>query len=1073
MLHKHLLFLESALCNQEVFDGGSYVQFHNIYNHSEVNYQDRNSKKKLISIGNYARLILIRLAVDGHITLDPDFKPTINAQGSFDTVKIYKEVYPKSVVELLTMSTEIRAQDNPDLINKKLYDSWSQLGVRYKSASASCLTLARVCLTQGISDLCDFEIKHWAEFKSDYDKSNSVAITITSLVKALTIAYNKPKIESDYNKYESSRRTAPSLAGATAKHKDSNIEVISGSSSRAIRLTGEWCFLDKNNTKINIYPISVEIYRSYNNNVVSYDYWDSHNKNLTDFLPENIEDSIWRTSQQDYIDKKVELNTKKVSSSRLRYLNLYLFSYLPSYYNTLSSTPFYFPNTPKKFISTVFVERSAIFEAELDNLPSDFSFPVPLKSFIEDMTSINSKISTYGNNAARDVIREIDSFFDHLVTRSSDESSDYYLSSNPIKGTTNKPLGIKYIKSNKSVLPVDYWAGFRVFLRKVTNVITNDNLTNLKSRTPHSRSLALMSKYAINESFEHFGNEISITSIDISKLARLQLLTSSDNAIYIPDHTYWAKILFIAYSGNRSTNTHWIDANNFDFIYHSRGYDTSSQFVPIVINTDKSKDKMFESYVPHFVFDELVKTKEILNLNNYKWALEPINYQNNESSKWGKITPLFRRAESHYNKAENNLSPLLEVFEKCLSENNIDFESQLFFAPALHLTKKDFSYLKKRGKALPHYTEAKVKYVPDVKVSFTPIESTTLQTPHSLRVMVSSVFSPLIGDDLISKFMTGQTESTVGYYTLEFTDESSQNLIAHLHHLLKLGNRDIATPKSSRINENDFKKRVEDGTAMTYYQCQSINMAPTDTDDDEENSQPDGGLSVMTLANVSSLAFNRTHICPFNNECPRGIIKSIGEKNCSECLYAITTTNHLPSIAAKIRKLSEDIVDVRERLIQEGLFDDEIYELENKKKAYVREASNWYVRLTIANQNKEQFIVSEEGRKRLIYDNVNLKSEFSKESQLIKRLHETVGSEMLQSDSLKRRALRLSRRIESLAISNDWQGHSDISEVSEAYNNFLNICSIFKLNEQQQISLLSDENIERKNITSKALEVLQ
>lgn len=1070
-LHSHLQYLESKLCNQEAFSTGGNIDISKIYSSKEINLQEASSKSKVTTLGNYARLILIRLASEGIVTLSSDFKPSINDQSSFTTALSYKDVYPKSVISLLAMTTESRAKSHPELIEKIFFEHLKETGIRYKTAAASMMTMARVCLTQGVNELCDFNINHWVAFKDDYDKKANSVLTISPLIKTISIVYQKPELEREYEKHALSSKHAPSLSAPHKKNSLSEVKSIPGNSAEARNLIGELFYTNKKGVRVSTYPLSIEIYRSYRIAVVSYDCWDSHTIDISDFHTESIDGekcNIWKIAQRDYISKKIELATKKVASSRLRYLNAYLFSYLPSYYESLSSSPFEYPTKPSKFISTVFVERSPIFEAEIGDIPSDFRFPVSIKSFVEDLTSISSKRSTLGNNAARDVLREIDNFFDHLLTLSSDDKSDYYLASNPMKGTSKKSLGIKYIKSNKSIFPVDYWSGFRLFLKKITEHIINNNISNIRSLKPKSYTLESLSRYHVNESFDYFGKEVNINEVDLSKLTRFQFLTTSDRLINLPDHIYFAQLLFIAYSGNRSSNTHWMDAENFDYLYNIKGHDNKDNFVPIIINTDKAKDRAFESYIPNFIFRALVNTREILKLNQFKWCYESLPYQNNKESKWGDIVPLFRRSEKHNSVVEGNLYIALEMYEKCLTESRVDFDSQLLNSPSLHLDSNEFIYIKNQCKPLPYYTAAKINYTQEKSASFTPIKRTTLLTPHSLRVMVNSVFSPLIGDELISNFMTGQTTSTVGYYTVEFTDESSQDLIAHLRNLLKLGNMDIARPEKTVINEEDFKKRIENGTALEYYQCQSVNLKPIDTDDEDEIIV-ESGLSVMTLSQMNSLAFNRTHICPFNNECPRSIIKSIGEKNCSECLYAITTTNHLPSIAAKIRKLSEDIVEIRNRLNSSNLLQDEIDQLEKQKDINVREACNWYVRLTIANQSKEQFIISEAGRKRLVYDNNVTSADSSKETQLLKRLYETVGCEALQSESLKKRALRLSRKIESLAISGHWSTYQDDSEVNEALNNFINVCKIYGLDEAKQILSISENN---KNETNKKLKLL-
>lgn len=71
----------------------------------------------------------------------------------------------------------------------------------------------------------------------------------------------------------------------------------------------------------------------------------------------------------------------------------------------------------------------------------------------------------------------------------------------------------------------------------------------------------------------------------------------------------------------------------------------------------------------------------------------------------------------------------------------------------------------------------------------------------------------------------------------------------------------------------------------------------------------DTGLDRIIAKEVSELAFNPTHICPFDNICPQEVIDLFGESNCcSACPYAIRGVAHLPAVSARKDKYKEMMV---------------------------------------------------------------------------------------------------------------------------------------------------------------------
>src|SRR5690606_11591389 len=92
--------------------------------------------------------------------------------------------------------------------------------------------------------------------------------------------------------------------------------------------------------------------------------------------------SLWYKSQSDYLThNNPEASTVKARRNALRYLNTYLFDYLPHFFNK-TETVFEYPNTPEKFLGFVFVKPSLVIESYLFDSLDNKRYPLPIVDFI-------------------------------------------------------------------------------------------------------------------------------------------------------------------------------------------------------------------------------------------------------------------------------------------------------------------------------------------------------------------------------------------------------------------------------------------------------------------------------------------------------------------------------------------------------------------------------------------------------------------------------------------------------------------------------------------------------------------
>lgn len=1000
---------------------------------------------KAITVGNYVRLLLVGLTCNKVIKLNSAFKISIQSHNQFRTIQTYKEIYPPSVFEALAIGTTDRVTKHKNELPKKLLDALEEGSIAYKSRSGASNALARACLCQGVRTLSQFKYTDWDAFFADYRSvSDRPDITIAPLVRVLG-KYNNDQEMID--KYFSERHQKDDTV------KESDICVVPGSRAQAKALLGEVSYL-KNGVRFDNSE-TIEYFKSSNKKVVSYGYWNSSEVDRSDFTPKSLNakiSQVWKVAQMDYYSTKREAGTKKNVEQRLSVLNIYLFSYLPAYFSHCQPGIIKFPRLPRDFISTIYVQRSLIFEHEA-NLPADFQYPVSLEDFVQSYEESRAKVSTQNENTAKGTMREISLFFDHIVSIcSTDEDSDFYIKTNPVRVAHSKIKGSKYIKSTKEVMGLTYWSGLRVFLKKLSNKLLDDNLSIITSGQETAKDLA---HYPVNSTFSFFGTEVQIGNVDLTDIGSYWYRIGSEQTIRLPNVNLVAMPSFISYSGQRLSNTFWLDLHSYgklqgkDLI-NNDGLD--HELVEVLINTDKALQKEFPIYIPRFTFDMLGKVDNLLRLNKYDWSQKEIDYQGEDGSKWGKITPLFRTTEYH-SYPTIPMAALLVQYENCLTASGVKVqESQTFYMPAKHVSPAEHIHCISSG--ITHINEitASVKYFDEPAVPFTPIKIGTLITPHSLRVMISSVYSPALGEEVVSKLMTGQTEATVGYYTVDL-DNSSNDLINHMSALINLSGKMIVS--EAKIDEEDFKRRLREGTAELDYQARSMNFFPDMILDDE--SLPLSGLTALHLGAGSGLAFNRTHICPFNNNCPRSIITEIGERECAICPFTITSTNHIPAIAAEIRSKSDLLKKIKLKLDIENLSDIDRLNLEKEQSSLLREVTNWYVRLKVISNNPDGlFIMSAEGKTRLFHD-TPVTSDISPLQAFLRRLDEVKGSELLQTDSLKIQSARFMRLAQINIDKLDWDSVPEFNEIDAVYNHFLTLCEVSSLDVKTTL-----ESIEHK-----------
>jgi hypothetical protein len=527
---------------------------------------------------------------------------------------------------------------------------------------------------------------------------------------------------------------------------------------------------------------------------------------IGEFVPDNLPNDPWTCSQVDFINSgAAEISTKRSRIVGLKFLNLYLYSYLNFFFKTKDSF-FSFPSTPEKFEPYIFVEYSRVIDSHIKAPREKIVYPLSLIDFVIKLSNSQKFESTANQNFARNNLAIISNYFDYIISNYG-KIKGYRVNSNPLKGKSPS-LGKKYSTSNKSKFDYLYWLYFRAFVKECFRGLLLDTALRISAEmkvlgdtgksaeafklacdinstralpfkkielaeTNNGKSIKIASELTFSSDLA----SLKIEFVDLRQFSfrSTELLDIGHSLKYLDFQTFGI-VCVAAYAGQRAANASWLNADNFDKNFDDDNEYQPDDLVPLFVHTDKVNADGIDSQIHYDIFRLLTFAKRIRDFNRDDAFINPIAYKGNKSSKFGSFKPLLQT--SRKNAFENyNLSKLQVLFEDCLKGSTLPLKTHLFYGP-VNLSPVEFSYYKRRESGVPLHLAFEIRNADSEKrVKFTPIEKKSLHTIHSFRKQLVSVMSVLISDRDAIKLITGQGHATIGYYeenTIEEIQEIKQ-----------------------------------------------------------------------------------------------------------------------------------------------------------------------------------------------------------------------------------------------------------------------------------------------------------
>tara|TARA_R110000765_G_scaffold426679_1_gene543341 strand:- start:7335 stop:10424 length:3090 start_codon:yes stop_codon:yes gene_type:complete len=438
----------------------------------------------------------------------------------------------------------------------------------------------------------------------------------------------------------------------------------------------------------------------------------------------------------------------------------------------------------------------------------------------------------------------------------------------------------------------------------------------------------------------------------------------------------------MAETGIRLIHLRWLDK----FLYDkdvNRAYFNEYSYIPtkLHINTDKAHGP-WDSDVVESVIGLL--DRQLAWRNKYLRGKDgAIHYDHYENSGFDDIRPLFASPDSK-STIEDDFSVVSDgSFRKTYRNLFIAFSwmyKKLGYKPPLDID--DCATIEE---CMKKWRVAKIKY-----------------TPHSMRSQVVSDNITILPPSLIQK-ITGHANQ------------------AHLLYYAQLSNRWIDNQQAAQ--DKEFKEFIEPMMIDARSKNSKLNIAMKtnplaalkDFGGISFGSGAKTGLTkvrddVIGEKNIyEMISFNSTHMCPFNNDCPKDVVYSEleGFKRCGECSYSIKTVDHQTSIVAKIRSFSDKSSELEQIIMEakDANSDMDAYSGEIAlKKYYANEIAAWTITVNCLEEmkksleHKDKWLISEPDILSKKLKNMTSSNELT---NLLVRIEEAQNSQEFMTPQLK------------------------------------------------------------------------
>ncbi|WOX07033.1 hypothetical protein [Microbulbifer pacificus] len=631
----------------------------------------------------------------------------------------------------------------------------------------------------------------------------------------------------------------------------------------------------------------------------------------------------WAETQENYVSLKRKRGMKSYKEiyKSLKILNEFLFFEIPQFYQA-QDKPLIVPSKPKEF-TRKYIDGS-------NGTPS-------LIDFICDNRSTDT---AYGH------LLKIDKYFDYLQRESTNRPSLHGFV-NPLIRKIDFPLIKRRSGTSKTIICQEHfspmlsylyaleqfiWYIVKSLVEESTNFELRSKILNeIENISPAYDTLIETERFGFIPFIYHRGSLYPIKWIHKSSLSLSYRKVKNYEPSKVPNIIHLHQTLISFETGIRHIHIRWLDKDKYDERINRKL--PLPPICELVVNTDKVKHDPWTAHVSRRVIILLDKLKYLRSRYNETWVGNSYWYDGHVRSPFGKIKPLFPIGGDRPDGGKpsddgvyiRKFREFLIAFQEFANDSNL-FDSAIGLASCCEYRTSDGQLAR--------------KFDSDI-------------TPHSARATVVSQHIKILPPWVIGRYITGhENEATVIYYSVidpQVIDSASaqQNLaLKGLHPLLskpgdglKIKADDIHSKLRQAINENISEAFSDFGAISVGHE--------------HSEGRIESGISIAKEVSRNQLAHNSTHICPYNNICPKEVILEVGERNCGQCWASIKTVDHLPRIAAHIRALHFKVNGLTERIFSlkaQGVSENILANFDKDRHGLANEVAAWIASFTILEQ---------------------------------------------------------------------------------------------------------------------------
>ncbi|GJD87945.1 hypothetical protein BHAOGJBA_1452 [Methylobacterium hispanicum] len=408
-----------------------------------------------------------------------------------------------------------------------------------------------------------------------------------------------------------------------------------------------------------------------------------------------------------------------------------------------------------------------------------------------------------------------------------------------------------------------------------------------------------------------------------------------DTTAFLPALSGLRMVIGALETGIRFQGIQWLDRKT----YRSLADDGApgSELVPLVVNTDKVRDRPWKTLIVRRAYDLLRREEAYQDLLADAFVDRPVFYERREHSRFAPVLPLFRGPQSSQPVADGAYTT---AWERLIVGFSLWYERHVPGAEPLRMWRyvPDTEPGTRKPRVTMHVEGEEQRPCCLLKVKLR-------HTPHSARSTFISARSGILPIEVTGWLVGHTNRATTYHYTVEEERKLKAKLIAASNALWAPDRDNPVHIRADAVN-SALRKSFESnpGQTVAAFGLQSISLLNVDASDTD-------GISVLRSTAMSYVTFRETHICPVGEACPSNVMDVIVEpRRCGLCPLAIRSVDHLPSIAAKMRRLLEQVregAQVVERYRRRGEPAASVAEVNQRRRLDVMEYEGWKTALVL------------------------------------------------------------------------------------------------------------------------------